>query len=394
MKRSFAIVMCAVCFSTFWGCAACAEQIPLAELKQQIPERLQMAVTAEDGKMIEVDAPIVVPEGDVLPIVLCKCATFDTATLRDKYPLIEGMPSYVRIADAAWNYEGSPLISYHVGSESALYGKTDYSTRHWLPIGETPPENSMTVEEAMDIVRSRIAEFEGDTTADIRPYRVAVRGGLYRMKMVRFTDADSGVSYRIPDIDPQKPIKKGSKGTWEIQLTQHVKGIQIFPDCYMPSAEAYTDGIYWPTPVWGNIAIMDEELMALNLNFLSEQQVLQEDVLLASFESVQEAVRQRMESGQLKSIYRLTLGYSVIAVEGDIDTRDPNELNLDARYVLVPTWQVCGYDLKNRISRMYQGYTEPDEQTIMQSIYGPFELRFDAVTAKPLVYFEYTLDDI
>lgn len=302
------------------------------------------------------------------------------------------MPKYVRIADAAWNYKGSPLISYYVGKGSALYGKTDYSTRPWLPLGETPPENDFTVDQVMRLVHSRITEFDGDAAADIRPYRVAARGGLYRMKMVKVTDTESGVSFRTPDIDPDKPIKKSSKGIWTLQLTQHMHGAQVFPDSYEYGSENEADK-RWPAPVWGNMNIMDESLMNLNLGFLSEQRVLQEDTPLLSFSEIQRAIEQRVQSGQLKSVYRLTLGYSVVLAEGDSDADELGEYNMDARYVLIPTWQVCGYDLKDRGHRSFQAYTEPDEQTVMQDMNGAFEVRFDATTGEPLTYFEYALSE-
>ena len=87
MKRAAAIGFCLLCLSGCLGAqAVCTTLVTLSELKQQAPERLQMTVTTQDGNTIAVDAPIVLPGGDALPIVLVQRAVFDTTGLHDVYP--------------------------------------------------------------------------------------------------------------------------------------------------------------------------------------------------------------------------------------------------------------------------------------------------------------------
>lgn len=369
---------------------ASAETVTLAELKAQAPERLQMTVTTDAGEALTVDAPVILPDADALPILQAKYMLMDTSDLREKYPIEKGTPSYVREADAAYNFVGSPLISYYVGSADALDGKTDYSTRAVLARGETPPENDMTLDQVLAIVYDRIAEFGGDPSVDLRVYRANAMSGLYRMKMVKVEDAESGVSYKMPAIDPEKPIKKQSKGIWDVRLTQYFHDVPVFPTIYDPGNEA---SLNWPYPVMGYVCVLDESAMSMLFSCCVETGVLVDDAPLAPFAEVERAIAERMQAGQLKSVYRVSLGYAVKIAKGDsfFGGKD-SYFNTDARFVLTPVWQICGYDLKDRDHRYFQGFTEPSEQEVMQSLDGDFELWIDATTAQSVMSYEYDLE--
>ena len=361
--------------------------VTLAELKAQAPERLQMTVTTDAGNTITVDAPVILPNADTIPTLLAKRATFNTANLEEHYPLEKGLPAYVRQASSAYDYDGSPSIGYCTGKASDLDGKTDYSMRAVLAPSETPPENDLTLEQVRQLVYDSIAEFDGDTTADLRVYRVNAMSGLYRIKMVTFEDKEAGVRYRMPEIDPSKPIKGASKGMWNVRLTQYFHGIPVFPSDYNITEDKF-DG--WPYPIIAQVRIMDESAMDVLLSYCAEESVLLPDTALASFDKVQESIRARLQSGQLKSVYQVSLGYAVTLVKGDSFLIKPeNDYNMDARFVLIPVWQVCGYDLKDRSHRYFQGFTEPDELTVMQSLDSDFELWLDATTAQPVSSAEY-----
>lgn len=373
--------------------AADSGLISLKELRGQIPERLRMEVTDPEGNAVVVDAPITLPEGGTLPLLMCKRASFDTSDLRKRYPLEKGMPGYVREADAFWNYEGSPVISYYVGQSDRLYGKTDVSARPWLPTGQFPPESDLTPEDILALVHDRIAEFRGDTSADIRIYRIAARGGLHHMKMTKVTDPGSGVSYKMPVADPDRPGKSAGKGAWSLTLTQYFHGVPVFSGSYRPEGESSEGFDPWPMPVWGNMNIVDESLMNLNLGFLREEQALDADAGLLPFPEMERIIAQRIESGQLKSVFGLSLGYSVALVKGDREYGENGKPNMDARYVLLPVWQVRGYDLKDGAGRLFQNGSGPDEQTIMREMSVCYEVRFDAATGEPLKTSQYPLQE-
>ena len=304
----------------------------------------------------------------------------------------KGQPSYVRQADAAGNYDGSPIISYYVGKANALDGKTDYSMRAVLAPSETPPENDLTLEQVRQLVYNRITEFDGDTAADLRIYRANAMSGLYRARTIRFEFKETSVSYQLPEIDLSNPIKGASKGMWTVRLTQYFHGIPVFPNDYNIAEDTF-DG--WSYPIMAQVRILDESTMAMLLSYCAEESVLLPDTALASFDNVQESIRARIQSGQLKSVYQVSLGYAVTLVKGDSFLIGPqNDYNVDARFVLIPVWQICGYDLKDRSHRYFQGFTEPDELTVLQSLDGDFELWLDATTARPVSSAEYDLEAV
>ena len=373
--------------------------LSLAELKEQAPKRLQMEVTDPDGNVISVDAPVTLPDTDALPILLCKPVTFDTSGLRTRYPLEKGADRYMREADKYWNRVGSPFISYYVGEGKKLYGKGDVTTRAYLPLGQTPPQNDLTPAQIMSIVYARIGEFGGDASADLRIYTLAAQSGLYEMKLERVPQTDSGISHKVPVIDPNKPVKNGGKGVWDVTLTQYFRNVPVFPGNYRASGHLSTGFDPWPQPIVGYLYIMDEDTMNIGLSYLREEEVLAPEALLAPFSAVEESIRRRMESGQLKSVYRLSLGYSVALVQGDVE-RGPDGENTNARYVLLPVWQARGYDLKDgggRLfegGRIYPGGPLPDEEFILRNpelFPITYEVRFDAATGEPLESSEYPL---
>lgn len=372
--------------------SAVAETVTLAEMKTQAPQRLQMTVTTDEGETITVDAPVYLPDADEMPILLAKRMTMDTSTLREKYPLEKGTSASYRKADGAHNFDGSSVISYDMGGWDTLLGKTDYSKRAVLAPGETPPENDLTLDDVLDIAYARIAEFGGDPSVDIRVYRANAMSGLYRIEMVKFENKEAGVSFRMPDVDLEKPIKNGSKGMWEVWLTQYFRNIPVFTTQYRPE---YEPKGAWPYPNMGLMRVIDEEHMSMLFSCCVETGVVKAEAGLQPFAELERTIRERIQSGQLKSVYQVSLGYAFKLVKGDsfktFVSGEPSRFNTDARFVLVPTWQICGYDLKNRKSRYFQGYTEPSELEVMQNLDGHYDLWIDATTAQAMIDPEYDM---
>ena len=207
MKRVFSTIICLLCFALFAMQTAFAEQVTLSELRQQTPERLQMSVTTKDGKTIEVDAPIVLPEGDTLPIVLVQSATFDLTDLHTVYPLPKHITGTGREASLSDDRPGAMALPLNLEEKpDILAGKWGATTRASLPQGETPPENNVTVDEIMAFIYENIERFDCDTAPDIRVLNATAKSGLYRIKAVKGEN-------RWPDyiIDETKPVKSASK---------------------------------------------------------------------------------------------------------------------------------------------------------------------------------------
>lgn len=370
------------------GALADGGTVTLVTLRQTVPASVTFTI---DGTAY--DVPVILPDADTLPVLLCRSAVFNTADLRERYPM-EGNPSNMtRIADAYWNHENSTLISYFTGKSTLLFGSTDASTRASLPIGAVPPENSLTPDDLLNLIYARIAEFQGDTSADLRVYRAVAMSGLYQTKSERFTAADgSGVSYSMKVIDKARPVSGQSKGIWNMEFTQYLFNIPIFPDCYSITTELTPENEYRPNPICINGRFLDETTLAMTVGYVTPRETLSQDTALAPFSAVVAAIEERIQSGQLKNIFQLSLGYTVfIPDDSDLDAIRDHGTEVD--YLLLPTWQICGYDTKDEYYRYYQGNTVPDEQTVMQNLDGKFELRLDAATAAPIEHLLVNLND-
>lgn len=370
--------------------------VTLKELKAQAPERLRLTVATRDGETVTVDAPVILPQGDALPIVLCKRAAFDTAHIRDYYPLAKGLDRSAREASVYWDYAGSPLMAIFAESKKdILSGKTDYSKRSSLPMGELPPLNGYTVEQAMQFIYRNISLFQCDTALDLRPLQAIAMGGLCKVKSVRVTDPDSGATWREIAADPQKPIEGAEKGLWQIHLAQYVHGAQVFEGYYPYGMYKSPENPNpWDSPLHFYVKIMDEENCIINIAALSQKEVLLQDAPLLSYPALESLIRARIESGELKSAFQLTLGYSIKIVRGDACYLEGSgKWNMDARFALVPEWQILGFDEKDRENARHRDYAPPsEEEVLMPSIYGryalTYELRLDAETGEPVLDYE------
>lgn len=398
MKKLISVIL-ALTLTLFVGACSLAEggTVTLAELKATAPESVSFTIGSETY-----EAPVILPEADEISLLLCKHQTYDTSHLREKYPYTSKPDRYEREADAMYNYDGAPNISYDVGSRIERYGRTDTSARYVLPLGATPPEVELTPDDAGKIVRDRMVEFGGDPSIDLRVWCAVAMSGRCYVKWVRYESPDGKVGFRMPVADPDNPVKNGSVGAWNIQLAQYMNGAPIFPYSYFPTAESYRGGagsepgmFYETFDISSSIYILNENQMAMGASAVVATDTLISDCSLASFETVVSNIQQRIDEGQLQSVYSLTLGYMAVPVKGENFDYYSERPNTDARFVLVPTWNVVGYDLKDRSSREGYGYSVPDREAVLQA--GPasssyYEVRFDAQTGKALTYYQFDLE--
>ena len=390
-----------VCIVLLLGIAAIqtafASQVTLAELKQQTPERLQMTTTTVDGEEITVDAPIFLPEGDTMPIILAQSATFDTTGLHDVFPF----PDYYNqdyskaqlqlMLSRDERQDATLCAIYSVEAKYKLTGRVDSTARANLPQGETPPENNVTVDDIMAFIMEIIQRFDCDTTPDLRVLKATAQTGLYSMK-----------SYKTPEgwteftINEKKPVKSASMGIWDLDVAQYMHGIQVFGD-YRPYASYLcpSNPNPWQWPVLFHVQYMDENNFNILFTFLKENQLLADDAPLLSYDSLVETIKSRIEEGKLKSIYGLTLGYAVRIVKGEPFYLDDAMLNQnpDVRFVLVPEWEILGFDEQDAATAASLGLKEPTENMILDpetySRYGlSYTIRMDAATGAFILDYE------
>ena len=367
------------------------DTVTLAELKAQAPERLQMTVTTDAGETVTVDAPVVLPDTDRLPTLLCKCQRFDNAKVLEAYPLKKGTPTYDQFhSDPDSN---SPFLNVTKESESYLLrGRTDTTARYALPVGTPPAENALTAEDALALILRNNAPFDGDPNVDLRMNHAIAMSGLCKMISTKVTDESTGVSFRMIAADPEQPVKGKEKGLWSINLAQYLHGVRVIDDA---NSRSWSDGIWKPYPTQNECLVMDENNFRLLLNYLHEERELTEDYPLAQWSSVAETVRELIRQDKLKSIYQVELVYLVKTFRADNDAYQREEWGqatpFEISYALVPVWEIKGWGLNDNNKKYFADGTSPDRETILLNGWGQryraedYTLRLNADTAAPFV---------
>ena len=265
----FALTMAlSVCACSF----AEGDTVTLAELKAQAPERLQMTVTTDAGNTITVDAPVILPDTDTLPVLQCENWHFDAVkAARD---------DDVYQAKACWGDHF--ILCSKESQKNLLSGKTDSTDRYALPLGSTPPENDLTLEQAMAFIMRHNELCGGDPNVDLRPTRVAAMSGLCKMDSRKVTAG--GVSFGMIVANPDKPVKGKEKGCWYIEPEQYIHGVRIIDE---KNQNQYADSEAWQAyPTYSDVTLMDEENFAFALSYLQEKQTLANDYRLADWSTV------------------------------------------------------------------------------------------------------------
>ena|GEM_PF-3589517 len=394
MKKTVCVLACVFCMAAVLTAqAGTVQKVTLSELKQQMPDRLQMTVTTTAGDVIEVDAPILLPETDTLPVVVVQRATFDTTNLHDVFPFPDfynreyskGMLQSMLKDDRPGN---NLLVAYAEEKRGRLSGRVDSTCRGYLPPGETPPGNDVTVEEIMAFITDTVRRFNCDTEPDIRVVKAHALTGLYHTKRIKTPEGWTEYT-----IDETKPVKNAGKGAWELELAQYMYGVRIFDD-YLPYSSYLcpNNPNDWNSPVWLPAKYLDDKTFNILLCLVKEKDILIEDAPLLSYESLVQTLQNRMKEGKLHSIYQLTLGYTIKIVKGDSPYLDDarQSHNMDARFVLTPGWEIIGFDEKNGADAKSVGLEAPTKEMVLEperySRYGlTYNVRMDADTGRFLL---------
>lgn len=383
MKRFLALGLCIL----FLPLTAFAETVDINELRVHTPERLQMTVTTDAGKTVTVDAPITLPEGDTLPVIVVQRATFDKTEIRTVYPL----PSFLdrnAIEATVWNDgPGAMYLDlYQEQKNNRISGKVDSTGRASLPQGSTPPENDVTIAEVMAFIQENIRRFHCDTEPDLRVVKATAKSGLYQMKRVKTPEGWTEYA-----INEKKPVAKAPKGIWHLTLAQYFYGAQVF-EHYLPYG-SYLRGRpvnpnEWYSPFHFYVDYMDADNFNIGLAPAKQIGLYQEESALLSYQDMVEKLTERIRSGKLKSVCALKLGYSVRIAKGDAFwDLDDQDYTPNTRFVLMPEWQILGFDEKNAADAKFIGLTEPTRDMVLEpetySRYSlTYELRMDAATGQ------------
>lgn len=373
------------------GCSlAESATVTLAELKAQAPDRLQMTVVTNAGSTVTVDAPVILPDTDKLPVLLCRSQRFDITKVLEAYPLEKGTPTYNQFHSLP--DRNSPFLNVVKESKSyLLWGRTDTTARYALPVGMPPPENSLTAEAALDLILRNNAPFGGDPDVDLRLNHAIAMSGLCKMKSAKTTDPATGVSFRMIVADPEQPVKGREKGLWKINLAQYLNGVRVIDESH---SRLPVEGVWKPYPTKNECLVMDEDNFRLLLGYLHMERELTEDYPLAAWPAVEETLRELIRQDKLKSVYQVELVYLVKTFQADNDAWQRGDLKLNTPFdldcPLVPVWEIKGWGLNENNKKYFASGSSPDRETLLLNGWGQqyraedYTLRLNADTATPM----------
>ena len=389
-KLICAILTLAIALSLCTCALAGNDTITLAELKAQVPDRLQMTVTTSTGETVTVDAPVILPDADTLPVLLCKRQRFETARAdKTLYPdkKSRDTPTYRQFGGIGTTDEHPVLIASKESAPYLLTGKTDTTRRSPLAMGETPPENDFTLEQAVELILRYNAEFGGNPDVDLRPTQAVAMSGMCKMKSAKVTNEATGVSFRAIVADPERPVKGKEKGLWQISLSQYLHGVRVIDDSYKRYSAS---GYFSPYPTKNRSYVMDEENFSILLGYLREKEKLTDDYPLAGWDEVESSIRALIERSELKSVYQVELVYLVKLLRADHEAFKRGGFSQDScDFALVPVWEIKGWNLYEANEKYFATGTSPDRETILMNNFGQdfqqedYVLRLNADTAAP-----------
>ena len=278
--------------------ATAQETSNVHEIKETAPKRWCAEFQAREGKTVVVDAPVLIPDVDAVPLMRV-CKNFKTYEL--------------------------------VGDESFLIGKADARKREEIYDPDQFPDTEYTyAPENLIFFMQDILLSNGvaDEDADLIPYRVTALGSMYYVKSGKTFNRKN--SFPASVADTTKPWNHDQTTGYRMIATQRIGGLPVFLSgtvaIGMNSMQTFSSLTY-----------IDSEHYSMNLNTVTIEEILSPDMELLSFHNIQEILAERIVDGRLQKILEINLGYLCM---GGNAAEQKDELS----WLLIPVWQIRGYD--------------------------------------------------
>ena len=278
--------------------ATAQETSNVHEIKETAPKRWCAEFQTREGKTVNVDAPVHIPDVDAVPLMRV-CKNFKTYEL--------------------------------VGDESFLIGKADARKREEIYDPDQFPDTEYTyTPENLIFFMQDILLSNGvaDEDADLIPYRVTALGSMYYVKNGKTFNRKN--SFPASVADTTKPWNHDQTTGYRMIATQRIGGLPVFLSgtvaIGMNSMQTFSSLTY-----------IDSEHYSMNLNTVTIEEILSPDMELLSFHNIQEILTERIVDGKLQEILEINLGY--LCMSGNAA-----EQNDELSWQLIPVWQIRGYD--------------------------------------------------
>ena len=319
--------------------------ISISELHQQVEAMGQWTQNdTVNGKTIEINAPIKVPDVDELPVITVSRLEPDDGGLKQK------------ISDSGeLSYKDLSGMSIGRTDEQSIYNINiqQCKTRSYLCI------NDFWNYERENDVAQMYAHDNAYSLADAKEKMRELFGSLYPCEdEIELQKAEFNICYLSKD---EKEIESGNLvGTGEYSLTgnQVIEGIPILATAASGyKLEGKESRIEDEMRMMANTIFLywrdEKEWALMTRGIVEKKEIVEENMKLCSLETVLEHIRDAMAEGKIERVYSLELGYVLYAKSGETYAKKDK----NAEFCLMPTWVVkCGY--QNEIS------IEPEEAAL------------------------------
>ena len=337
----------------------------LKDLRAQAPARFQY--TAEvNNRPIRIDAPVIIPQGDTMPVPRLKWLPIDQEVLRFAMAELAGAQTTLSIGSDG---SGIGFTAYAMSGEKPYFDSVSGKTPTDIIITDNsePENNPFTSKQAYDLMTGLLEKLDVDP-GQISLYAQAGTSARYKVGNV-----DERSSDRYAHFYTDQPVEGHEQGFHILVASQTLDGIPVFPN-----------GYHWGGPNFEmnnrlRMQILNQKEFSAEGRLIRAEGVKIRDLPLANIGRVFDTLRWLIEKGRLREVDRIQLGYELFYEQHVKSGSDERE----AALIAVPVWQVLG--------RLYGGAAEGDSyyQMIARDQYetsaytdASFELRINAQTGE------------
>ena len=306
--------------------AAAEEYCAITQLRAQAPARW-MQTYSTPWRDITVDAPVLVPQADALPVITVA------------YDLDEAAS-----ASGRWNVRRSPggVLCIDIGSvEDQRPRGTLHGTKYYAPY-----DTATFAPGSREDVTAALLEAE----AMLRD--CGMPEGLFDLTCPAEVDV-----WWITDWQG----KHVGGCEYYLTLRQQLNGIRLLGHAFlgMPGSMREGKGGEYSASVGATLRYISGEHASFSGDTLYETGRVTEDMPLCGFDRVLEAMEQEIMAGRLRRVDEVELGYVLYNVPGA--AKDPGKYwRQDAAYYAVPTWLVSGIYVEDP-ARDWSPANDPDQ---------------------------------
>ena len=338
------------------------KRITIAELTSSSDFLWEETFYDTQGNTIQIDAPIIVPQVDTLPVVSVKRHRQLDGSIYNDYSE-EGV-----IIPSRKLFDGTINIAYHYDLEISPKwnnNKLDVIRTFYYP-SDTHVCNENTLDWSMHA--------EGNQYSFQDAYQIMLT--KFQEFMRTYGNPDEKIEMCLKHANTLDIIYKGKRPVdhegYEFQCIQMIHGIPIVGNANAPY-------------MWQNNGYLHESIHSshINMNFSSEDSywlfaylweetgVLYDDIKVVSFEAIKPRLISLIQEGHICEIYKIELAYLAYFDESR---------NWEKRMILVPTWVIhCQYRFK---TKDYSEFVPSD------TIYGSGGYQILAFNAQTGEYFD------